>query len=74
MGRCGDPLVLGTLTVETDHPVLVGENCIVAGWLIAKEGRKHYCGTAIFSESGQVCARGKAIWIRIDAPDSSGQN
>jgi hypothetical protein len=69
MGRSGDPLVLGTLTVERDQPIPVGEHCLVAGWLIAREGRKHYCGTAIYSESGTVFARAKAIWIRIDAPD-----
>jgi len=71
MGRSGDPLVLGTLTVEIDRPVPVEEHCVIAGWLIAKEGRKHYCGTAIYSECGEVCARASAIWIRIDAPDNS---
>jgi hypothetical protein len=74
LGRSGNPLVLGTLTVETDRAIPIGEHCIVAGWLIAREGRKHYCGTAIYSESGEVCARARAIWIRIDAPDSNSQD
>jgi hypothetical protein len=68
MGRSGDPLVLGTLTVDIARRIRIGERCVVAGWLIAVDGRKHLCGTAVYSESGTLYARGKAIWIRIDPP------
>ncbi len=66
--RTGDPLVLGTLTARIDKPVAIGANTIVAGWLMGVEGRKHFCGTAVYDESGAVCARASAVWIRINSP------
>lgn len=66
--RTGDPLVLGTLTARIDRPVPIGTNTVVAGWLMGVDGRKHFCGTAIYDESGAICARASAVWIRIDAP------
>lgn len=57
------PILLGQLTAAIVNPVQSGEQCIIIGWLIATEGRKHITGTAVFSESGRLYARGKAVWI-----------
>ena len=37
----------------------------VIGWRIGAEGRKHYVGTAIFDEEGELCARASATWIAV---------
>jgi hypothetical protein len=59
------PMLLGEMQAHVDRRVHVGEACRVIGWRIAAEGRKHYCGTAIFDEDGELCARAKATWIAI---------
>ena len=62
------PMLLGRLTARIDHPVTPGEECVVLGWRISKEGRKHHVGTALFSGFGKLCGYAKAIWIQIDKP------
>ena len=42
--------------------VIVGEKCVLVGWEISHEGRKHYTGTALFGESGTL---GYATWFEV---------
>jgi hypothetical protein len=55
--------MLGRLCARIEHPVSAGERCVVTGWRIGVEGRRHYAGTALFDESGRLCAYAKAVWI-----------
>jgi hypothetical protein len=59
------PMLLGEMQAHVDRRVHVGETCRVIGWRIGVDGRKHYCGTAIFDEDGELCARAKATWIEM---------
>jgi hypothetical protein len=59
------PMLLGEMQAHVDRRVNVGETCRVIGWRIGVEGRKHYCGTAIFDEDGELCARAQATWIEM---------
>jgi hypothetical protein len=56
-------MLLGELTVHLDRLVHVDESCTVIGWSLSSDGRKHEAGTAIFDEDGEVCGRGRAVWI-----------
>jgi hypothetical protein len=60
-------LLLGEMQAHVDRRVHVGEACTVIGWKLGVEGRKHYAGTAIFDEDGELCARARATWIDVDA-------
>jgi hypothetical protein len=40
-----------------------GERCVVIGWSLGDEGRKHYAGTALFTGDGELLARAKSTWI-----------
>lgn len=62
----GKWMVLGSLAVDINGEVTPGERCVVTGWEIAREGRKHFAGTALFNEAGDCVARAKAVWIEID--------
>ena len=55
--------LLGRLTVRIERPVRAGQRCVVTGWTLGVEGRKHYAGTALFDGDGQLCAWAKALWI-----------
>lgn len=64
--------LLGELAVHIDRSVHIDEPCVITGWPIRIEGRKHYVGTALFDEDGERCAVGAATWIMVgtDASDS----
>jgi len=58
-------ILLGELTVAIKAPVSSREKCVVIGWEISHEGRKHYTGTALFGESGSCRAVGYATWFEV---------
>lgn len=57
------PMLLGEFSVHIDRRVHVGEPCVVVGWRIANEGRKHEVATMLFDEEGEPCARARGLWI-----------
>lgn len=57
------PIFLGQFTTELIRPVQAGVRYIVMGWVISRDGRKHVTGTALFTETGDLCGSAKAIWI-----------
>jgi hypothetical protein len=63
----GRTVVLGELCARVDATVSPSDECVVTGWQIGVDGRKHTAGSAIFSGSGQVVAVGRATWIEISA-------
>jgi hypothetical protein len=63
MGGRSKPLLLGRFAVRIDEPVRVGEKCVLMGWALSREGRKHFVGSALFDESTRACGVGKATWI-----------
>jgi hypothetical protein len=61
----GSPALLGELAVHIDRPVHIDEPCVIVGWQIGVEGRKHRVGTALFDEDGERCAVGCATWLTL---------
>jgi hypothetical protein len=61
------PHVLGRLTAQLEGPLPVMQPAIVIGWPLGKEGRKAFAGTAVFTASGDLVARAKAVWIAVSA-------
>lgn len=62
-------LRLGRMTARVYCRVRPGERCTVAGWRIGSERRKHFTGTAVYGEAGNVAALAAATWI---APRTAG--
>lgn len=58
-------ILLGEIAVAIHGPVVPGEGCVVTGWEISHQGRKHYTGTALFGESGTCRALGYATWFEV---------
>lgn len=63
----GKRVVLGELCARIESTVSPSDKCVVTGWRIGVDGRKHVAGSAIFAESGKVIAVGRATWIEISA-------
>ena len=59
------PALTGRMTAKVIEPPKVGERCAVVGWRIGAEGRKLYSGTALYTESGRLCALGTCTWILL---------
>ncbi len=56
-------VVLGRLAARVDRVPRAGEHCVVVGWSLGDDGRKHHAGTALFGEAGDVLGVGRALWI-----------
>lgn len=65
LGTSIKPVVLGSLTADILERPLLGQQCIAVGWEISSQGRKRLAGTALFSGSGDILAKARAVWIEI---------
>jgi hypothetical protein len=55
--------LLGLYAARIDRCVQIDAPCVVIGWALGHDGRKHYTGTAIFDGFGELCGRAIATWI-----------
>lgn len=57
------PLLLGQMTATVEATIYPNEPCIIIGWRINSNGRKHQVGTALFNAAGEVKGIAHALWI-----------
>lgn len=57
------PVLLARMTAEISGRVRRGERCVVLGWRIARDGRKHTSGTALYGEDGRLRGASEQLWI-----------
>ena len=55
-------VVLGRLAARVERVPEPGERCVVVGWSLGSEGRKHRAGTALYS-GGELLGVAQAVWI-----------
>jgi hypothetical protein len=65
-------ILLGELTAALLGTVRVGEPCVVTGWEIAHEGRKHHTGTALFGADGGCRGFARGTWLEVPAAPGAG--
>jgi hypothetical protein len=58
-------MLLGRLAAAIRDNPNTGDRCVIVGWPIQSEGRKHQAATALLSESGEVLGRALATWIEL---------
>ena len=56
-------LRLGRMTARVSGRVRPGERCAVTGWRLGSERRKHFTGTAVYGEAGNLVALASSVWI-----------
>ena len=57
--------LLGRMATKIIHPIMVRHKYVIMGWVIETQGRKTWTGTAIYDETGKVCAYAKGTWISV---------
>ncbi len=57
------PALTGRMTARVFDRPRAGERCAVVGWKLGEEGRKLFSGTALYTESGRLCAVAHCVWI-----------
>jgi hypothetical protein len=62
----GAPILLGRISARIDGRPRPGERCAVTSWQSAREGRRLTAEAALFGESGNLLAIGRATWIAVD--------
>jgi hypothetical protein len=58
-------VLLGEMAASVRGAVSVGERYVIVGWELARDERRHFTGTALFSESGECRACARATWFEI---------
>jgi len=61
-------MLLGRMTGQLLAPVAAGEECIVLGWQLGRDGRKLSAGTAIFGADGGLRGVARALWVTPAVP------
>jgi hypothetical protein len=56
-------VVLGRLAARVQRVPEAGERCVVVGWPLGSDGRKHAAGTALFSADGELLGIARALWV-----------
>ena len=65
-GLEGRPAVLGRLTAQVLALPASGEQCVVVGQGLGREGRKAFGASAVRGVDGRVLAHARAVWIEVD--------
>lgn len=55
--------LLGRITARIEARPLAGEPLLVTAWPISVEGKKHFAGSAVHTESGKLVAHAFSVWI-----------
>lgn len=61
----GTALLLGEITASLHGSVRIGKRYVAAGWETGRNGRRHFTGTALFSETGECVAIARSTWFEV---------
>jgi hypothetical protein len=62
----GRPMVLGRMALRLERLPEPGEEHVVLGWRVSREGRKSVTGSALLTAAGDVLAVAQQTWIALD--------
>lgn len=61
----GLPALPGRMSADIFQRPKANEPCVVVGWRLGQEGRKHFAASAIYSDSGAVLGVAVSTWIEL---------
>lgn len=59
------PHVLGRIAARIDREPALGTPHVIMSWLVGRDGRKMFSGSAIYDEESRLCAVARATWIQL---------
>jgi hypothetical protein len=62
-----EPILLGRVSAQILERPRADRPLVTVGWSKGQDRRKHFAGTAIFSDAGDLIAFSEQTWIQIDA-------
>jgi hypothetical protein len=62
-----EPILLGRMSAKIVRRPIADAPVVVVAWSKGRERRKHFAGSALFSEAGELLAFSEQTWIQIDA-------
>ncbi len=58
-------MLLGRFAAQVHRVPMVGEPCVVSGWALGRDGRKHDTAAALHTADGELLALSRALWITL---------
>jgi hypothetical protein len=58
-------ILLGQMSVSLGVLPAVGDECVVIGWPVGRDGRKLRAGSALLRPGGQVLAAAETVWLTV---------
>ena len=62
-----EPILLGRMTAKILTRPTTNAPIVSVAWSKGQDRRKHFAGTALFNEAGDLLAFSEQTWIQIDA-------
>jgi hypothetical protein len=62
-----EPILLGRISARIIERPRADKPIVAIAWAKGRDRRKHFAGSALFSESGKLLAFSEQTWIQIDA-------
>jgi hypothetical protein len=63
------PMVLGTITLQIDHPPVSGEHYVVVAETRGSDGRKTFTAASLYDYDGGLRATAEHVWITVNPED-----
>lgn len=58
-------MLLGRFAAQVHRVPQIGEPCVVMGWALGRDGRKHDTAAALHTADGELLAVSRALWITL---------
>jgi hypothetical protein len=66
LAETGAPaIVLRELCASLSGELRSGDECVVLGWPLGAQGRRHLACTAVYGPQGRLVASARAVWIEV---------
>ncbi len=59
------PALLGRMAAHILQRPAAGDPCVVMGWKLGQDGRKHFAASALYSAAGNLLGIATATWIEL---------
>ena len=63
--KAGLIALLGKMTAHIYTAPKADEDCVVTGWAVERDGRKHFAASALYNADGDLLGKARTTWIKL---------